>query len=113
MAVRCILAETRSPTWKSRLNLRGAMEPPDSTAAGQLAAGDSLGPYCIEQKLGRGGMAEVYSARDTRLGRTVAIKILRSEFARQDDFRQRFEREGRAISALNHPHICSLYDVGE
>src|SRR5437773_662378 len=79
----------------------------------QLAAGASLGPYCIERKLGQGGMAEVYGARDTRLGRTVAIKLLRSEFAHQFDFRHRFEREGRAISALNHPHICSLHDVGE
>ncbi len=79
----------------------------------QLTVGASLGPYCIERKLGQGGMAEVYSARDTRLGRTVAIKLLRSEFAGQADFRHRFEREARAISALNHPHICSLYDVGE
>jgi eukaryotic-like serine/threonine-protein kinase len=79
----------------------------------QLALGEALGPYRIVQKLGRGGMAEVYSALDTRLGRTVAIKVLRTEFAHQDDFRHRFEREGRAISALNHPHICSLYDVGE
>ena len=79
----------------------------------QLVPGEALGPYRIVQKLGRGGMAEVYSARDTRLGRTVAIKVLRTEFAHQDDFRHRFEREGRAISSLNHPHICSLYDVGE
>jgi dienelactone hydrolase/predicted Ser/Thr protein kinase len=79
----------------------------------QLVIGALLGPYCIERKLGQGGMAEVYGARDTRLGRTVAIKLLRSEFASQLDFRHRFEREGRAISALNHPHICSLHDVGE
>src|SRR5260370_12713842 len=79
----------------------------------QLAVGALLGPYCIERKLGQGGMAEVYSARDTRLGCTVAIKLLRREFAGQVDFRHRFEREARAISALNHPHICSLYDVGE
>ncbi|HYW43335.1 MAG TPA: protein kinase [Bryobacteraceae bacterium] len=88
------------------------MELPEDTPM-QLAVGASLGPYCIERKLGQGGMAEVYSARDTRLGRTVAIKLLRREFAGQVDFRHRFEREARAISALNHPHICSLYDVGE
>src|SRR5205085_751845 len=79
----------------------------------QLAVGAALGPYCIERKLGQGGMAEVYSARDTRLGRTVAIKLPRRQFTDQLDFRHRFEREGRVISALNHPHICSLYDVGE
>ena len=89
------------------------MERHDDDTAGQLAPGESLGPYRIERKLGQGGMAEVYSARDTRLGRTVALKLLRRELARQGDFRHRFEREGRAISALNHPHICSLYDVGE
>src|SRR5258708_27532716 len=89
------------------------MERQDNATGTQLAPGDSLGPYRIERKLGQGGMAEVYCARDTRLGRTVAIKLLRPEFARQGDFRHRFEREGRAISALNHPHICSLHDVGE
>jgi serine/threonine protein kinase len=78
-----------------------------------LSAGTRLGPYEILTPIGAGGMGEVYKARDTRLGRTVAIKLLRSEFARQGDFLHRFEREGRAISALNHPHICSLYDVGE
>jgi len=89
------------------------MEERENPGAMQLSQGASLGPYRIERGLGQGGMAEVYSARDTRLGRTVAIKLLRSEFARQEDFRHRFEREARAISALNHPHICSLYDVGE
>ena len=89
------------------------MERPDGPIAPQLAAGDLLGPYRIERELGQGGMAEVYRARDTRLGRTVALKLLRSEFACRGDFRHRFEREARAISALNHPHICSLYDVGE
>src|SRR5215510_8468240 len=78
-----------------------------------LAAGTRLGPYEIAAKLGAGGMGEVYRARDTRLERTVAIKILSSQLAADPQFRQRFDREARAISALEHPHICSLYDVGE
>ena len=71
-----------------------------------LAIGASLGPYRIESRLGQGGMGEVYRAVDTRLGRAVAIKITHEQFS------DRFEREARAISALNHPHICTLYDVG-
>jgi len=77
-----------------------------------LQAGEQLGSYQIVGALGAGGMAEVYSARDTRLGRSVAIKILRSHAAARADGRARFEREARAISGLNHPHICTLYDVG-
>lgn len=77
-----------------------------------LINGTRLGPYEILTPLGEGGMGEVYRARDTRLGRIVAIKLMRQEVARQSDFRQRFEREARLTSALNHPHICSLYDVG-
>ena len=65
-----------------------------------------LGPYEIESQLGAGGMAEVWKARDTRLGRLVALKVSRTEFSR------RFELEARAVAALNHPHICTLYDVG-
>jgi eukaryotic-like serine/threonine-protein kinase len=75
--------------------------------------GQKLGPYEVLAKLGEGGMGEVYRARDTRLDRTVAIKVLSSQLAADPQFRQRFEREARAISALDHPHICSLYDVGE
>src|SRR5277367_2788802 len=78
-----------------------------------MNAGDRLGPYEIEARLGQGGMGEVFRARDTRLHRAVAIKIVRPEFARRTDFHERFQREARAISALNHPHICSLYDIGE
>jgi len=77
-----------------------------------LAAGTRLGPYEILGPLGAGGMGEVYRARDTRLDRTVAIKILPLHVAGRADLRQRFEREARAVSSLNHPHICSLYDVG-
>jgi eukaryotic-like serine/threonine-protein kinase len=74
--------------------------------------GRQLGPYIISEKLGEGGMGEVYRARDTRLDRTVAIKVLPASFVEAPDRRARFEREARAISALNHPHICTLHDVG-
>ena len=77
-----------------------------------LATGSKLGPYEIQSPLGAGGMGEVYRAKDTRLGRTVAIKILPQGLAETPEIRQRFEREARAISSLNHPHICALYDVG-
>src|SRR5947208_10535433 len=77
-----------------------------------LAPGTRLGPYEIATLLGAGGMGEVYKARDTRLERTVAIKVLLAHTAERPEVRQRFEREARAVSALNHPHICTLYDVG-
>ncbi len=77
-----------------------------------LAAGTKLGPYEILSPLGAGGMGEVYRAKDTRLDRTVAVKVLASHLSENLEFRQRFEREARAISALTHPHICTLHDVG-
>jgi serine/threonine protein kinase len=77
-----------------------------------LSAGTRLGPYEIQAALGEGGMAEVYRARDMRLDRTVAIKVLLPHAADNPDARQRFDREARAISALQHPHICTLLDVG-
>jgi len=77
-----------------------------------LASGRKLGPYEILAPLGAGGMGEVYRARDTRLDRTVAIKVLPAEFSANPERRQRFEREARIISNLNHPHICTLYDIG-
>src|SRR5712692_9216039 len=77
-----------------------------------LGSGTKLGPYEILSKIGAGGMGEVYRARDTRLERTVAIKVLPSEFSRHAELRKRFEREARTLSSLSHPHICSLYDVG-
>jgi len=79
----------------------------------RLPAGARLGPYELLGLLGAGGMGEVYKARDTRLDRTVAIKVLSEQFAADPDRRERFEREARAVAALNHPHICNLYDVGE
>jgi serine/threonine protein kinase len=77
-----------------------------------LAAGTKLGPYEIQSPLGAGGMGEVYRAKDTRLDRTVAIKILATQFSQDSDAKQRFDREARAISSLSHPNICQLYDVG-
>ncbi len=77
-----------------------------------LDPGARLGPYEIVAPLGTGGMGEVYRARDTRLDRTVAIKILPSHLSFSPEARQRFEREARAVSSLNHPHICTLHDVG-
>src|ERR1700730_3457929 len=77
-----------------------------------LKSGTKLGPYEIQSLLGAGGMGEVYRARDTRLDRTVAVKILLKGLAETPEVRQRFEREARAVSSLNHPHICALYDVG-
>jgi eukaryotic-like serine/threonine-protein kinase len=77
-----------------------------------LNPGDKLGPYEIFNPLGAGGMGEVYRARDTRLDRTVAIKVLASRLPSSAELKQRMEREARAISALNHPNICHLYDIG-
>src|SRR6202158_3947096 len=77
-----------------------------------LTSGKKLGPYEIVAPLGAGGMGEVYRARDTRLDRIVAIKILPSHLSENPEAKQRFDREARTISALNHPNICSLYDVG-
>ena len=74
--------------------------------------GQTLGPYQILEKLGAGGMGEVYRARDTRLDRIVAIKVLPAHTSGDPEFRQRFEREARTISALDHPNICALHDVG-
>src|ERR1700693_2590510 len=77
-----------------------------------LTPGTQLGPYQITAPLGAGGMGEVYRARDTRLGRDVAVKILPAEFSADPIRKQRFEREAKTISSLNHPHICVLHDVG-
>src|SRR5262245_40055685 len=78
----------------------------DDSLTTRMAVGSFLGPYRIDGRVGEGGMGEVFAAVDTRLGRTVAIKIT------QEQFNARFAREARAIAALNHPHICTLHDVG-
>ena len=77
-----------------------------------LASGTHLGPYEIITPIGAGGMGEVYKANDTRLDRVVAIKVLAEHLADSPERKQRFEREAKAISQLNHPNICTLYDVG-
>src|SRR6202163_4754400 len=77
-----------------------------------LASGTKLGPYEIQSPLGAGGMGEVYRARDARLDRSVAIKILPTHLSSNPEAKQRFDREARAISSLNHPNICTLHDVG-
>ena len=77
-----------------------------------LKPGTKLGPHEILALIGAGGMGEVYKARDTRLDCIVAIKVLPSHLAAKAELRQRFEREARVISSLNHPHICTLYDIG-
>ena len=78
-----------------------------------LSPGTRLGPYEVTAPIGAGGMGEVYRARDTRLDRTVAIKVLPASLAGDSQFRERFDREARALSALSHPHICTLHDIGE
>src|SRR5262245_11285943 len=77
-----------------------------------LAPNTRLGPYVIEAPLGAGGMGEVYRATDTRLDRAVAIKVLHPDLSRDLASRDRFQSEARAISQLNHPHICTLHDIG-
>src|SRR5438128_2642372 len=78
----------------------------------QLAPGAQLGPYVIERRLGAGGMGEVYRATDKRLGRSVAIKVLPGHLSQSSCAREHLEREAKAISSLNHPHICTLHDIG-
>jgi serine/threonine protein kinase len=77
-----------------------------------LTSGTRLGPYEIVSAIGAGGMGEVYKARDTRLDRTVAVKVLPQHVSSDPELRERFEREARAVASLNHPHICTLHDVG-
>src|SRR5271155_907127 len=77
-----------------------------------LATGSKLGPYEVVAPLGAGGMGEVYRARDTRLGRDVAVKVLPAAIASDPDRLRRFKQEARAIGALNHPNILAVYDIG-
>jgi serine/threonine protein kinase len=77
-----------------------------------LAEGEKLGPDEILSAIGAGGMGEVYQARDTRLDRMVAVKVLPQHIANREHLRARFEREARVVASLNHPNICSLFDIG-
>jgi serine/threonine protein kinase len=77
-----------------------------------IAPGTRLGPYQMSEPIGAGGMGEVYRARDTRLDRSVAIKVLPEHLSSLPDLRERFEREARTASSLNHPNICTLFDIG-
>src|SRR5262249_25005916 len=112
--------ETAPPSWRLPLRLVGADETnynlrPLAQRARVMAlgVGARLGPYEVLSALGAGGMGEVYKARDTRLDRTVAVKILGDSVATDPHFRERFDREACALSQLPHPHICTLHDVGE
>lgn len=78
-----------------------------------INSGTKFGPYEILSPLGAGGMGEVYKARDSRLDRVVAIKVLPSDFASSPEVKERFKREARTISSLSHPHICALFDIGQ
>jgi serine/threonine protein kinase len=77
-----------------------------------ISPGRKLGPYEVVAPLGAGGMGEVYRAHDARLGRDVAIKVLPAHLMDNPEVRARFEREARSVSSLNHPHICTLHDIG-
>src|SRR6202048_2095847 len=77
-----------------------------------LTSGSKLGPYEIQSPLGAGGMGEVYRAKDTRLGRDVALKVLPESFTRDVDRLRRFEQEARAVAALSHPNILAIHDIG-
>jgi serine/threonine protein kinase len=110
--VELLLARRPGGDFLDRPAIRNAPELLDDSAVTQLAAGVCLGPYEILGLIGSGGMGEVYRARDSRLHREVAVKVLPQPFA-TEAARERFQREARAASALNHPHICAVYDVGE
>src|SRR5512142_2169619 len=100
-----------SPALSSRSKAFASPEPRyDRCHPMTLQAGTRLGPYEIVSPIGAGGMGEVYKAKDARLGRDVAIKVLPSHLTDDPDLKARFEREARAISQLTHPHICTLYD---
>src|SRR5260370_15127181 len=77
-----------------------------------LTSGTKLGPYEIQSPLGSGGMGEVYRAKDSRLDRIVAIKVLPAHLSSDAALKQRLEREAKAVSKLSHPHICALHDIG-
>src|SRR5437763_15232423 len=104
--IESLLAKRTGGEFLDRPAIQNFPELPEDATVTEVSAGLCLGPYRIESKLGEGGMGEVFLATDTRLGRAVALKTTHERFS------ARFEREARAISSLNHPNICTLYDVG-
>jgi len=102
--VEALLGAQSAPSGLDRLSIE---------ALPQLSQGTAFGHYRVDELVGTGGMGQVYRATDTRLDRSVAIKILPAELAQNAQFKSRFEREAKTISQLNHPHICTLYDVGD
>jgi serine/threonine protein kinase len=111
---RLLAADARAGLMFSDDSSDGGASPATPTAppTGSLTGGAHLGPYVVIGSLGAGGMGEVYKARDTRLDRTVAIKVLPSDMVSSPEARQRFEREAKSAAALSHPHICRVLDVG-
>ena len=91
---------------------RSSAQSLNATGITRSLEGRRVGPYLVGARVGAGGMGEVYKARDTRLNRTVAIKVLPAHMANDSQARERFEQEARAVAGLNHPHICTLYDIG-
>jgi len=111
--IEALLAEDKEGQILDRPAAELLTETTQHRAAPSLSAGEKLGHYEIVGLVGAGGMGEVYRARDSRLRRSVAIKVLPNEVSRHPERRQRFEREGRSVAALNHPNVVSIYDVGE
>ena len=115
--IECLARENQPITTFDRAAIRSACAGCPSTGAiiarsVALTSGIKLGPYEIIAPLGAGGMGEVYRARDTRLDRDVAVKVLPANLSSDPNLRQRLEREAKAVSKISHPHICTLHDIG-
>src|SRR3954463_10586281 len=104
-----LLLDTHERSWRSAAP--ASAESLNAAGLTRQLEGHLVGPYLVGARVGAGGMGEVYKARDTRLDRTVAIKVLPAHMANDSQARVRFEQEARAVAGLNHPHICTLYDI--
>ena len=111
--VESLLGRQSENLFLDRAAVEASAQSPDDSACPTLSAGTFLGPYRVEGKLGEGGMGEVYRARDTRLKRDVAVKVLPRTFARDTDRCARFRREAELLATLNHPHIAAVYGLEE